>query len=36
MKTIKEKHGFSIDIPADYFVALNNKEALWLRKETEE
>jgi len=36
MKTIKDKHGFSIDIPGDYFVAKNNEEILWLRKETEE
>jgi hypothetical protein len=36
MKTIKDKHGFSIDIPGDYFVAKNDAELLWLRKETEE
>lgn len=36
MKTIEEKYGFSMNIPADYFVAVNNNEVLWLRKETEE
>lgn len=36
MNTIKDKYGFSIDIPSDFFVALNNNDVLWLRKETEE
>jgi hypothetical protein len=36
MKTIREKFGYSMDIPLDYFVAKNDPQFLWLRKETEE
>jgi hypothetical protein len=36
MKTIREKFGFSMDIPSDYFIAKNEHNFLWIRKETEE
>jgi hypothetical protein len=36
MKTVREKFGFSMDIPSDYFIAKNEGGFLWARKETDE
>jgi len=36
MKIVRDKFGFSMDIPKDYFIAKNDAQFLWLRKETEE
>lgn len=33
-QTVKEKLGVDIRIPNDYFMALNNEDVIWLRKET--
>lgn len=35
-KKIAAQNGLQINIPKDYFVALENEETMWLRKETEE
>lgn len=36
MQKINHRFGWHLNIPQDYFIALDNDEVLWLRKETEE